>query len=63
MAGTGPAMTGIKCAVAKGASRAIYETKKEKLLSYFRIIGYDREIAVKAETLMSEPFRPQGLAP
>jgi hypothetical protein len=56
-------MTGIKCAVAKGASRMIQETKKAKLLSYFRITGYDREIAVKTEPLMSEPFRPQGLAP
>jgi hypothetical protein len=35
---------------------------KTKQLSFFRISGYDPEIAIKAETLMSEPFRPYGSA-
>ena len=30
----------------------------EKYLSYFRIVGYDREIVIKAKTLMSKPFAP-----
>jgi hypothetical protein len=30
--------------------------KMEKYLSYFRIIGYDREITIKAERLISKPF-------
>jgi hypothetical protein len=42
--------------------RAVYETKKEKYLSYFRIVDYDREIAIKAERLMSKPIRPHSNA-
>ena len=29
--------------------------KKWKLVPYFRIFGYDREIALKTETLISKP--------
>ena len=58
--------------IVRGSSRIAGQSvkpKKARQIAIFRIIGYDHEIAIKAETLMSKPFRPytstqsDGIAP